>query len=216
MNMNMNSSLPLQSDEWLMKETEESKNILEFITGVIEKNMNTREKGEICSKVGGTYVSVYTKITGEYKTHRFFILFPFDKRKSARVENPQNDYDYDHPLYPYVTDNKHIFMKDFYFYADKTFHSWMYNEMVKTYYPIIGWIGDDKMSWKLTHSNPILYALDYKNDMDETTFDEWYERKDYKTSFSIQITNPYLYSVPFLCKPYIYNYDSTFRKNNLI
>lgn len=208
--MNTNTT-PIQRDEWYEQEREESTLIIQTFTSIIENNTNTREKNEKMIKTGGTYISVYTKIESVFKTYRFLILTPFDTKKVPRIENqnPQTEYDYDHPIYTYAKKDSNLFMKDFYFYADKSFYNWMYSELQdRMPLPVMISIGEDKMSWKLTRNdNLIINALNYDDNMDTYfNFEQWYNNSVFTMSFDLEILNPHLYSAPFLCKPYKYKY----------
>jgi hypothetical protein len=210
MSTNTNTS-PIQRDEWYKQEREESTLIIHTFTNIIELHKNTREKNEQMIKTAGTYISVYTKIGSVFETYRFIILTPFDKKKIPRIKNPQTEYDYDHPIYPYTEKDSNLFMKDFYFYADKSFYNWMYLELqYKTPLPIMISIGKDKMSWKITRNdNLIIDVLNYNdnyNTDNNIDFEEWYKNADFTMNFDLQILNPHTYSVPFLCKPYKYKY----------
>jgi hypothetical protein len=209
--MNTNTS-PIQRDEWYKQEREESTLIIQTFTSIIEQNTNTCEKNERMIKTAGTYISVYTKIESIFKTYRFLILTPFDKKKVPRIENPQTEYDYDHPIYPYTEKDSNLFMKDFYFYADKSFYNWMYSELFQSTGlkgPILISIGEDKMSCQIGKNNMIIDVLSYNdnyNTDNKIDFEEWYKNSDFTMSFELQILNPHTYSFPFHCKPYKYKY----------
>jgi len=207
----MNTNKPLiQRDEWYEQEREESTLIIQTFTSIIENNTNTREKNEKMIKTSGTYISMYTKIESVFKAYRFLILTPFDKKvPTIENQNQQTDYEYDHPICPYAKKDSNLFMKDFYFYADKSFYNWIYSELQdRMPLPIMISIGEDKMSWKTTRNgNLIINALNYDDNMDKYyNFERWYENGDFTMSFDLEILNPHTYSAPFLCKPYKYKY----------
>ena len=196
---------------WYDLEREKSTEIIDNIVSIIQINKDTNIKSKI-HKVTGTYISIYSNICGQFKTYRYFLLYPFDEKKKHLY-----DYEYEKPITPYKNVNPHLFMKDFYFYADNLFHKWMFDTMaIGRKKPIFAVLDENNIGWKIQpDDHPILLISSFKHDFDKyENFEEWYKTEECNISFDLEITNPFLYAVPFPVRRYIYEYNKT-GKNSL-
>jgi hypothetical protein len=206
----MNTCSCYKDKEWYEIERENSTENINQIINIIQINKDPSIKSKV-HKVSGTYISIYSNISGKLKTHRYFFLYPFDKKTYPRKEDAFFDYDYDDPIYPYKKENPHIFMKDFYFYADILFYRWMFDTMsFGQKKPIFASINEDNLGWKITSSDCIINTLSFESDFDKyKDFEEWYKTEDCNINFDLEITNPFLYMVPFPVRKYKYKYSKS-------
>jgi hypothetical protein len=199
-----------KNKEWYEIEKEKSTENINQIINVIQINKDPSIKSKL-HKVSGTYISIYSNISGELKTHRYFLLYPFDKKTYPRKEEAVYDYEYDNPIMPYQKENPYIFMKDFYFYADILFYRWMFDRMIiGQNKPIFASLNEDNIGWKITSGDLRVSIISFESDFDKyENFDEWYKTEECNINFELEITNPFLYIVPFPVRQYKYKYNKT-------
>ena len=170
-------------------------NGISYFRNIFSNNISTPSE----HKVGATFIGINTNISGKNELHIYICLFPF-----ANAEGNV----------PYTSIHPNILLKDITFSVDENFYIWMYEEMrkqksiiiMKLEYNILKVVegfGDVLLNIdKNCNENKIWLDLEFK---------DWYEKKTFNNTFTIQIINPYLYMVPFPVKPI---FLKTIRQNN--
>ena len=150
-------------------------------------------------KVGATFIGIDTNITGKNELHIYIILFPFMNAYGGNV--------------PYTSIHPNIFLKDITFSVDENFYTWMYEEMKKQNSIIIMKLEGNILK-VVEGFGDVLLNIDKKCNEKKTWLDlefkDWYENKTFNNVFTIQITNPYLYMVPFPVKNIFFKTDKRF------
>jgi hypothetical protein len=164
----------------------ELENAIKYFKSIIFSNISK------CSqyKMGATFIGIKTNITGSYKLHIYIILFPFIKNQS---------------IVPYCYNFSNIYLKDVCFDVDETFYLWAYDEMKKQESIII--MSLESYVLKVVSGCDLLICIDKncneKKEWMELEYKDWYTKNLFNNVFTITITNPYLYMVPFPVSPII-------------
>ena len=100
---------------------------------------------------------------------------------------------------------------------DESFYSWIYEEM-KRQNSIVIMSLESKIFKVVSGNGDVLLSMDkHCNEKKEwmyLEYEAWCQKKIFNNVFTIQITNPYLYMVPFPVKPIII--QTTKRINNYV
>lgn len=142
-------------------------------------------------KMAATFIGIKTNISGTLKLHIYILLFPF----------PQND-----QVVPYSDCLPNVYMKDICFSVDKSFYLWLYEEMKKQNSIVIMTIDSYILKVLEGKGDTVLNIDNNCNELKDWTklnYIEWYEKQTFHNVFTIKITNPFLYMVPFPVKPII-------------
>lgn len=178
-----------------MDDKEEFDNAVRYFQSIITNNI-TSYSGH---KVGSTFIGIKTNISGNYKLHIYILLFPFIKSDV---------------VVPYCNNFPNLYFKDLCLDVSENFYLWLYEEMKRQNSLVV--MSLDKYLLKVVHgSGDPLLSVDInckeKKEWMDLDFEDWYEKKIFNNIFTINITNPYLYMVPFPVKPIIIK---TFKKLN--
>lgn len=173
-------------EEEQKKDQELFKNAIKYFQRVTYNNIHVESK----YNVGATFIGIKTNITGTNKLHIYILLFPFVR---------------DEPFEPYsdFTD-KNIYLTDISFSVDKSFYEWMFSVMERQTSIVMMKINLDDFSLQVVTSDLLIKKIKDNKDNNELynlSFEEWYEKGIFNDLFTIEITNPFLYLVPFPVKP---------------
>ena len=152
-------------------------------------------------KMGATFIGIKTNISGNLKLHIYILLFPFINSDI---------------LVPYTNSIPNIFLKDISFDVDESFYLWIYQEMKKQNSMVIMSLESNIFKVVQGYGDAIISIDKNCNEKKEWTdleYEEWYEKKAFNNVFTIKITNPFLYMVPFPVKPIIIQ---TKKRNNYV
>jgi len=142
-------------------------------------------------KIGATFIGIKTNISGTLKLHIYICLFPFIKSDS---------------VVPYSNSFPNLYFKDLCLDVSESFYYWMYEEM-RIHNSIIIMSLESKIFKIVPGFGDALISIDKncneKKEWMNLEFLEWYEKNIFNNVFTIKITNPYLYMVPFPVKPII-------------
>ena len=150
---------------------------------------NISKKAEY--KIGATFLGIRTNISGKSKLHIYIILFPF-------MNNSE--------IAPYINKYTNLYIKDVCLSVDESFYLWIYEEMRQQNSIVIMTLEDN--SFKVVNGyGDLLISIDKncceKKDWLDLEFKDWYKNHIFNNKFTITVTNPYLYMVPFPVKPII-------------
>ena len=170
-----------------MEDKEEFDNAIKYFQSIIHNNIFN------CSpyKMGATFIGIKTNISGILKLHIYILLFPFIKNEV---------------VVPYSHSFPNLYFKDTCFYVDESFYLWIYEEMKKQNSIVI--LSLESNIVKVVPKNgDVLINIDNncneKKEWIDLEYEAWYRKKIFNNIFTIKITNPYLYMVPFPVKPII-------------
>jgi hypothetical protein len=169
------------------KEKDELDNAIHYFQIIVNNNISNYSQ----HKMGATFIGIKTNISGTIKLHTYILLFPF--RKSEVVV-------------PYCNPFPNLFLKDVCFYVDKSFYLWLYEEM-KTQKSMVVLTLDSTIMKVVPGMGDAIINVDIqcneKKEWMELEYEAWYEKQIFNNRFTINITNPFLYMVPFPVKPII-------------
>jgi len=142
-------------------------------------------------KVGATFIGIKTNISGIFKLHIYILLFPFIKSEA---------------IVPYSNRFPNLFFKDLCFCVDESFYLWIYEEMKKRNSIVIMSLESNILKVVPPRGDALINIdinCNEKKEWMDLEYKVWYEKEIFNNIFTIQITNPYLYSVPFPVKQII-------------
>ena len=186
-------------------------NAIHYFRKIIYSNIKTASK----HYVNATFIGIKTNISGKNKLHIYILLFPFGRKENF---TPYDDYT-----------PQNIYIKDVSFGVDITFYRWMYTEIKQNNNIVMLELSLSEYSFTAVHSDALIRKTrfsekggKFENSEIITTeeFEEWYETATFKHPFLIEITNPYLYMVPFPVKSLYFKTEShsntllNFQKNH--
>jgi hypothetical protein len=90
--------------------------------------------------------------------------------------------------------------------VDKSFYLWIYEEMKRQNSIVIMSLESNILKVVSGFGDPLISIdknCNEKKEWMDLEYEEWYEKKLFNNVFTITITNPYLYMVPFPVKPII-------------
>lgn len=163
----------------------EMNDAIKYFTNIMNDNISH------CSshKMGATFIGIKTNISGVFKLHIYILLFPFPKNENVVA---------------YSKTFQNLYFKDVCFNVDESFYLWLYEEM-KTQKSIVILSLESNM-FKVV-SNDLLITIDKncneKKEWMDVEYEVWCKKETFDNVFTIKITNPYLYVVPFPVKPII-------------
>lgn len=166
---------------------EEFDNAIQYFQSIFCNNISNYSQ----DKMGATFIGIKTNISGQIKLHIYILFFPFIKSES---------------VVPYTNTFPNIYFKDLCFDVDKSFYLWLYEEMKKqngivmmsletNILKVVPGFGDALISIDINCNE--------KKEWIDLDYDSWCEKKIFNNIFTINITNPFLYMVPFPVKPII-------------
>lgn len=171
-----------------------SQHLFDTMNSIIyfQETLKQNIKKESKYKVGFTMISIQhiskTNWLNQNKTkeiNKFVLIYPFIGENC--------EYTYLAPSYINTTDNHN--MRDFCCSVDESFYHFLYEEMKKRNNLIIGKIIGE--TWEI-YDDDIVQIHHEKEDIINESFEEWYKNGVLNVSdYTIEITNPYLYSVPY-------------------
>ena len=167
---------------------EEFQNIINCFQDIIISRQNFKQPEY--KKIIATFVGIKTNISGVLKLHTYIFLSPFPEKE----------------IYPYLQYYPNIYMKDVCFMVDEDFYLWVYTEMRRLQRMIVMFVEFNTQNFKIMEgNNDLIITLSNKcNEQKEwmqLSFEEWMENNSFNNIFSIIITNPYHYVVPFPVRP---------------
>jgi hypothetical protein len=163
----------------------ELNNAIEYFKNIVSSNISTKSE----HKVGVTFIGIRTNISGKTKLHIYMLLFPF---------MTQNE------VTPYPNKVQNLYLEDIHLSVDYSFYLWMYAEMQKQNSIVIMSYEDN--IFKVVNGTCDLLvninnSCNEQKEWMELGFEEWYKTHHFNNIFTITITNPHLYMVPFPVKP---------------
>jgi hypothetical protein len=167
---------------------DEFNNAIQYFQNIINSNIIISKTSP--HKMGATILGIKTNISGIFKLHTYIFFFPFKSFNQETV--------------PYCNFFPNIYLKDICFHVDKNFYQWIYEEMRKQKSIVIMLLDDNILKVVEGFGDPIISIdkiCNEKKEWMELDFEEWYEKETFNNVFTIIITNPYLYTVPFPVKP---------------
>ena len=169
----------LDKDEFL--------NAINYFQNIFHNNISCYSK----FKMAATFIGIKTNISGNLKLHIYILLFPFIKSDS---------------VVPYSNRLSNIYFKDLYFNVDESFYKWTYEEM-KRMNSIVIMTLESYILKVIPGFGDALLSIDKncneKKEWMDLEYEEWYEKNIFNNVFTIKITNPFLYMVPFPVNPII-------------
>ena len=177
----------IENSNIIDKDKDEFNNAIHYFQNIM--NSNIIQSKISTHTIGATILGIKTNISGIFKLHIYILLFPF---KSWKQE-----------ISPYYNSFPNIYLKDIYFHVDDCFYQWMYEEMKKQNSIVIMSLDDNILKVVEGFGDPIISidkTCNEKKEWMELEFKEWYEKQTFNNIFTINITNPYLYTVPFPVK----------------
>ena len=169
------------------KDKDEFDNAIKFFHSIIDNNISNYSE----HKMGTTFIGIKTNISGNLKLHIYILFFPFIKSEM---------------VVPYYNKNPNIYFKDVCFSVDKSFYLWIYEEMKQQNSIVIMSLESNILKVVPGNGNALISIdknCNEKKEWMDLEYEEWYEKKIFNNIFTIKITNPYLYMVPFPVKPII-------------
>jgi hypothetical protein len=171
----------------MMQDKDEFDNAIKYFQSITHNNIFN------CSphKMGATFIGIKTNITGILKLHIYILLFPFIKSEV---------------IVPYSNDFPNIYIKDICFYVDESFYVWIYEEMKRQNSMVILSLESNIVKVVPRNGDTLIHIdnnCKEKKEWMDLDYDAWYVKKIFNNIFTIKITNPYLYIVPFPVKPII-------------
>jgi hypothetical protein len=164
---------------------------------LIRENIHTRAT----STVGFTMIGIKSKISGKLEIHTFVLMYPFCCKDNV-IKFGYNQY------YPNIHED--LYMIDFELSVDVSFYEFMYKEMKNKNNILLGRILEDNWSWELSSGAGMILVKNNNFVIAEESLEEWMEKKEFDLStFSIEIINPNLYSVPFPLKNLHFSLNQT-------
>ena len=143
------------------------------------------------NKIGATFIGIKTNISGNFKLHIYILLFPFVKSET---------------VVPYSHSFPNLYFKDLCLDVSESFYFWIYEEM-RIQNSIIIMSLESNIIKIIPGFGDALISIDKncieKKEWMDLEYEDWYEKKTYNNVFTIKITNPFLYTVPFPVKPII-------------
>jgi hypothetical protein len=166
---------------------DEFDNSIKYFRSIINSNISN------CSqhKMGATFIGIKTNISGNLKLHIYILFFPFP---------------YSEIVVPYCDSFPNIYFKDVCFDVDESFYLWIYEEMKRQDSMVIMSL-ESKVVKVVSGFGDALISIDKtckeKKEWMDLEYEAWCEKKIFNNVFTIKITNPFLYTVPFPVKPII-------------
>jgi len=170
------------------KEKDEFDHAIHYFQSIVNNNISSYSP----HKMGATFIGIKTNISGTTKLHTYILLFPF--RKSEAVV-------------PYINNFPNLFLKDVCLNVCTRFYLWIYEEMQIQKSMVILTFDSTNIIKVVPGMGDALLNIDIrcneKKEWMELEYDAWYEKQIFNNIFTITITNPFLYMVPFPVKPII-------------
>lgn len=169
----------------LKTDTIEMNNVIHYFTNILSNNITTIAE----HKIGATFIGIRTNISGKSKLHIYILLFPF---------MAQNE------ITPYPNKFQNVYVEDIHVNVDYSFYLWLYTEMQKQS-SIVILSFEDNIFKVVNGFGDLLISIDKscneKKEWMDLEFEDWYKTHHFNNIFTITITNPHLYMVPFPVKP---------------
>jgi len=169
------------------KDKIEMNNAIEYFKNIVSNNITSKSE----HKIGVTFIGIRTNISGKSKLHIYILLFPF-------IEHNE--------ITPYPNKYQNLYFEDIHLNVDYSFYLWMYTEMRKQN-SIVIMSFDDNIFKVINGFGDLLINIDKscneKKEWMDLEFEDWYKKHYFNNIFTITITNPHLYMVPFPVKPII-------------
>ena len=169
---------------------------VQYITRLLSSSVSNSSP----HKIGATVIGIKTNISGILKLHTYVLLFPFIKNEN---------------IVPYPTHHPNIFLQDICFHVDESFYDWIYEEMKQQNSMVI--LSFESNVLKVLSWGDALISIDIHSTNDkkwmELEFDAWYKNQTFQNKFTITITHPYLYMVPFPLKRIILQTKQSYNGN---
>ena len=169
------------------KEKDEFDHAIHYFQSIVNNNITSYSH----HKMGATFIGIKTNISGTIKLHIYILLFPF---RNSEV------------VVPYCNLFPNIFLKDICLDVCTRFYLWLYGEM-QTQNSMVILTLDGNIVKVVPGMGDAIINIDIqcsgKKEWMELEYDAWYEKKIFNNVFTITITNPFLYMVPFPVKPII-------------
>ena len=139
-------------------------------------------------KMGATFIGIKTNISGIFILHIYILLFPFV---------------YSEKVVPYSNSIPNMYFKDICLDVDISFYFWLYQEMQRQNSMVIMTLESNIFKVVPRLGDTLISIENEKKEWMDLDYEDWYEKKTFNTIFTIKITNPFLYMVPFPVKPII-------------
>ena len=169
------------------KDKDEFDNAIHYFQSIVSNNISNYSQ----CKMGATFIGIKTNISGTAKLHIYILLFPF---RNSEV------------VVPYCNSFPNLYFKDVCFDVDKSFYLWLYGEM-KTQKSIIILTLESNIVKVVPGMGDAIINIDIhcneKKEWMELDYEAWYEKQIFNNVFTINITNPFLYMVPFPVNPIV-------------
>jgi hypothetical protein len=179
------------------KDKDEFDNAIKYFQSIMFNNITKYSK----HKMGATFIGIKTNISGIYKLHFYILFFPFINSDI---------------LVPYINTIPNLYLKDFSFDVDESFYLWIYQEMKKQNSMVIMSLESNIFKVVQGFGDAIINidnnCIEQKEWMN-LEYEEWMEKQTFNNVFTITLTNPFLYMVPFPVKPIIIK---TQKRNNYV
>lgn len=173
-----------------IKNRDEMNNAIQYFRDIMSSNHRNISP----HRVGATFIGINTNISGKFKLHIYILLFPF--------------VDGNREIANYSMLPQHIYLKDICFVVDETFYVWLYEEMRKQQGPVLMSLEDNVIKVIDGFGDPLVsidkLCQEQPKEWMNLEFNEWCNKKTFDNIFTIQITNPQLYAVPFPLKPFLF------------
>jgi len=142
-------------------------------------------------KIAATIIGIKTNISGNFKLHIYILFFPFPKSEVT---------------VPYSNSFPNLYFKDECLDVDESFYLWIY-DMMKRKNSIVMMSLENNILKVLPINGDLLIKIDIdcieKKEWMDLDYETWYNNKSFNNVFTINITNPFLYVVPFPVKPIV-------------
>jgi len=166
---------------------DEFDNAVKYFQSIIHNNISNYSP----HKMGATFIGIKTNISGVHKLHIYILFFPFPNSET---------------VVPYSNTFPNLYFKDLCFDVGVSFYLWIYEEM-KRQNSIVIMSLESNILKVVPGFGDALISIDKvcseKKEWMELDYEAWYEKHTFNNVFTIKITNPYLYMVPFPVKPIV-------------
>jgi hypothetical protein len=166
---------------------EEFENAISYFQNIMYNNVCNYSQ----HKMGATFLGIKTNISGTLKLHIYILFFPFPKDES---------------VVPYSNNFPNLYFKDLCFDVCESFYLWIYEEMKRQNGMVIMSLESNILKVISGNGDTIISICkkcSEKKEWMDLEYEAWYEKKTFNNIFTIKITNPYLYMVPFPVQPII-------------
>ena len=168
----------------MQEDKDEFENAIQYFQSIISNNISN-----YCPhKMGATFIGIKTNISGIFKLHIYILLFPFV---------------YSEKVVPYSNSIPNMYFKDVCFDVGESFYFWIHEEMQRQNSIVIMTLESNIFKVVPRLGDTLISIENEKKEWMELDYEDWYEKKTFNTIFTIKITNPFLYMVPFPVKPII-------------